>query len=100
MNLSRANLARLTPLALVLAGVVAGSIFSELLRPTTALAQDKGGQSLPPDTVLNAAEQRKQLIVPLNQLNERLARIEGMLGAGIKVKVTEMPPVTMKEHGK
>jgi len=104
MNATRRNLSSLKPYALVLAGVAAGSLFSGMLRPGEVLAQNRSGNSddktLPPETVLNAADQRKQIIAPLVQINDRLTRIETMLNAGIKVKVTEMPPVVVKESGK
>ena len=54
---------------------------------TAALAQsqpDAGG-------MMNAAEQRKQIIAELRQMNSRLERIEGKLAGGLSVKVTDMP---------
>lgn len=95
----RTSFSALKPAALILAGLLAGSLFSEMLRPAAAIAQTKG-DTIPPENLLNAAEQRKQLNTAINQVNERLNRIEGMLSTGIKVKVTEMPPVTMKDAGK
>lgn len=87
------NLAkRLSPAVLVLAGVACGAIFSDAMRPSTALAQQASG-----DGMTNALEQRKQMITQLNNISDRLTRIENALNTGIKVKVTEMPPVTVKE---
>lgn len=82
------------PAALVLGGLLAGSLFSDALRPAAALAQEKG------DSMTNALEQRKVMIDKLNSINDRMTRIETALSSGIKVKVTEMPPVTMKEAAK
>jgi len=90
----RKSLAALTPAALVLAGVLAGSLFSDALRPAAALAQEKG------DSMTNALEQRKVMIDKLTSINDRMTKIESALSSGIKVKVTEMPAVTMKEAGK
>lgn len=82
---------RLSPAVLVLAGVACGAVFSDALRPAAALAQ-QGGESM-----TNALEQRKQMIAQLSSISDRLTRIENALNTGIKVKVTEMPPVTVKE---
>lgn len=49
------------------------------------------------DPPFNAAEQRKQMILALQQLNTRLQAIEGKLGGTVSVKVIEMPPVIIKE---
>jgi hypothetical protein len=91
---NRKSFAALTPAALVIAGVLAGSLFSESLRPSAALAQEKG------DSMTNALEQRKVMIEKLTMMNDRMTKIEAALSSGIKVKVTEMPPVTMKEATK
>lgn len=45
----------------------------------------------------NASEQRKQMISSLQQMQTRLAAIESKLNGGLTVKVTEMPPVVIKE---
>ena len=91
--LPRKPLVALTPLALVLAGAIGGSLFSELLHPAAALAQpDKGDMT-------SSLEQRKVMIEKLTSMNDRMAKIEAALSSGIKVKVTEMPPVA-KESGK
>ncbi len=82
------------PAALVLGGLLAGSLFSDAFRPAAALAQDKG------DSMTNALEQRKVMIDKLNSISDRMTRIETALTTGIKVKVTEMPPVTMKDAAK
>lgn len=82
------------PAALVLGGLLAGSLFSDTFRPAAALAQEKG------DSMTNALEQRKVMIDKLTSINDRMTKIEAALSSGIKVKVTEMPPVTMKEAAK
>ncbi|MBY0310871.1 MAG: hypothetical protein K2W85_02255 [Phycisphaerales bacterium] len=87
---------KFAPAVLVVAGVVAGAFVSEMIRATPALAQ-QDGKLLPPGEALNAGEQRRQQTVLLQQLSDRLTRIESTLAAGIKVKVTEMPPVIMKD---
>ncbi len=90
----RSYLSAATPAALVVLGMVVGSIwFSDFFRPSSALAQDK----IAPENTLNAAEQRKQINLNLVQIQDRLGRIEAQLKSGISVKVTEMPPVTMKD---
>ena len=94
---SRTMLDTLKPAALVLAGVVAGSMFSGFLRPANALAQDK---PLPPEKVMNSAEQTVRIANGIQQVNERLTRIEAMLTTGIKVKVTEMPASSSKDGSK
>jgi hypothetical protein len=60
-----------------------------MLRPAAALAQD--GKSLPPEKILNSAENTKRMADGIAQMNERLGRIEATLNGGLKVKVTEMP---------
>lgn len=87
---------KFSPAVLVVAGVIAGAIVSEMLRAAPALAQ-QDGKLLAPGEALNAGEQRRQQTVLLQQLSDRLTRIESTLAAGIKVKVTEMPPVIMKD---
>jgi hypothetical protein len=80
------------PAALVALGVLIGSMAPGLTAPAPATAQSE-----PP---FNAAEQRKQMIAQLSQMNDRLARIEGKLDKTVNVKVTEMPPVIVKDSGK
>jgi hypothetical protein len=82
------------PAALVLGGLLAGSLFSDLLRPAPAFAQEKG------EKMSNSLEQGKQMIDKLTSINDRLTRIETAMTSGLKVRVTEMPPVTMKEPTK
>lgn len=77
------------PAALVLAGVLAGTVFAETFRPAAALAQD--GKTLPPERVLNSAAMTQQIAESMRQVNERLARIEASLNGGLKVRVVEMP---------
>lgn len=82
--------------ALVVACVIAGAVGSEMFRAAPASAQ-QDGKTLAPGEALNAGEQRKQQTVLLQQLSDRLTRIEASLASGIKVKVTEMPAVVVKE---
>lgn len=86
------------PAAILFAGIAAGAIFSDAFRPAAAVAQDIPRGQL--ESPFNATEQRKQMIAQLVQMNERLTRVETKLNTGISVKVTEMPPVTVKEAGK
>jgi hypothetical protein len=86
---SRTMINTLKPAALVLAGVVAGSMFSELLRPASALAQDS--KTLPPEKVLNSAEQTMKMANGIAQINDKLTKLQSTLDGGLKVKVTEMP---------
>jgi hypothetical protein len=48
------------------------------------------------DPPFNAAEQRRQMIAMLTETNRRLAALETKINAGLSVKVTEMPAVTIK----
>src|SRR5262245_32230563 len=49
------------------------------------------------DTPFNAAEQRKQAIIQLQEINRRLTSIEQRMSSGLSVKVTEMPEVRVKD---
>jgi len=82
------------PVALVFAGIVAGALFSELMHPAAAMAQDG---KLPPDKILNSAEWTKQMNTNLQQINDRIVHLEATINSGIKVKVTEMPAVQLKD---
>lgn len=99
MNTQRSTLKKWAgPGAVLVAGITLGSVFSDALRPAAAMAQDNPRGQL--ESPFNATEQRKQIIAQLTQMNERLTRMEAKLNTGISVKVTEMPPVTVKEAGK
>jgi hypothetical protein len=50
----------------------------------------------PKDPPFNAAEQRRVMITQLTEMNRRLTSIETKINAGLSVKVTEMPAVTIK----
>ncbi len=52
------------------------------------------------DVPFNAADQRKQMIDQLGQMQARLAAIESKLDKGLSVKVTEMPPVKVSSMPK
>ena len=61
-----------------------------------ASAWAQGGQTTDPP--FNAAEQRKMMIQALEKMNTRLTAIENKINTGLSVKVTEMPPVVIKEN--
>lgn len=69
--------------ALVIAAVLLGAHFADAVRPQTANAQT--------ETPFNSAEQRKQIIDQLKEVNQRLTRMETQLKSGIDVRVKEMP---------
>jgi len=52
------------------------------------------------DPPFNAGGQRKQIIDQLTILNEKVSRLEMRMEKGFSVKVTEMPPVTVKNPEK
>ncbi len=62
-----------------------------------AAAQPAAAAAQPAETQFNAMDQRKQMIVLLEQMNRRLTTIEAKLNSGLSVKVTEMPEVKIKE---
>lgn len=74
-------------LALVARGPGSGAAWAQPGQPTN-------------DPPFNAAEQRKQMLLALQQMNTRMQAIENKLNAGLTVKVTEMPPVVIKETPK
>jgi hypothetical protein len=76
---------------LAIIGVLALIIIA---RPGSSSAWAQTSATEPP---FNAAEQRKHMILSLQQINTRLSVIEAKLNAGLSVKVTEMPPVIVKE---
>lgn len=46
-------------------------------------------------TPFNAAEQRRQMIEQLRELNQRIARVETKLNQPLEVRVKEMPPIVL-----
>lgn len=78
------------------AAVFAGGLVVGTVAPQFFAAQPVSAQSAS-ESPFNSAEQRKQMIQQLTQINERLTKIETKLNSGISVKVTEMPPVIMKD---
>jgi hypothetical protein len=72
--------------AAVFAGVLAGAHFADALRPQFAQAQPSE-----PLSPFNSADQRRQMIEQLREINTRMGRLEAQLKTGISVKVTEMP---------
>ena len=80
---SNKRLAAILPAAALFAGLLAVAKLSD--SPAAAHA------AFQPETPFNAAQQRKDQLEQLRQINDRLSRIEAMLNKGINVKVTEMP---------
>ena len=60
---------------------------------SAALAQPQPTTQPP----FNSADERKQMVMQLEQINKRLTNIETKLNSGISVKVTEMPAITIKD---
>jgi len=87
------KLSHLTAAAALLVGVFAGSQMGSLAAPPAANAAGEPPDSLSP---FNSGEQRRQMILQLTEMNQRLTRIEAKLNSGLSVKVTEMPAVTVK----
>jgi hypothetical protein len=81
---------------LTIIGVLTLALVARGAGTQAAWAQD----SQPGDPPFNAAEQRKQMILALQQMNTRMGAIETKLNAGLSVKVTEMPPVVIKDPAK
>ncbi|MCC5787302.1 MAG: hypothetical protein JJU33_11450 [Phycisphaerales bacterium] len=69
-----------------------------------ALFRDGGPASNPAQAqahtggLISAAEQRKQMIAQMQRLENRMERIEAQLKSGLTVKVTEMPPVRLRDQ--
>lgn len=76
---------------LVIIGVLALTLLVRV-DPGAGVAQAQTTE--PP---FNATEQRKQMIAALTQMNSRLATIETKLSTTLSVKVTELPPVVIKD---
>lgn len=93
------NFKKLAPIALILAGVVLGTLGGELTKLRSAYADNRQqqGDQPAPESILNAGEQRKQLNDKMVEVIAHLNKIEAKLNTGISVKVTEMPPVVMKD---
>lgn len=49
--------------------------------------------------LISAAQQRKQMLVELRTLGQRMQRIEALLQSGLRVEVTEMPPIRLPAAG-
>ena len=93
MSQRRVSARVLAPAALVGVGIFLGALFGELSRAPEALAQ----QSPPPESILSAGDQRKQMIEALRDMSQRLSRIETKLNAPLSVKVLEMPMVKIQD---
>lgn len=49
--------------------------------------------------LISAAQQRKQMLMELRTLGQRMQRIEVLLQSGLRVEVTEMPPIRLPAAG-
>lgn len=49
--------------------------------------------------LISAAEQRKQMLNEMKQLGQRMQRIETLLQGGLRVEVTDMPPIRLPAAG-
>lgn len=76
---------------------IIGALLITLIARTDSNSMTAWAQPQPSDPPFNAAEQRKQMILALQQMNTRMAAIESKLNGNLTVKVTEMPPVIIKE---
>lgn len=82
----------------VLLAIIGVLLIALVARPDSlAFAQSGDPVTDPP---FNATEQRRAMILALQQMNTRLAAIETKINTGLTVKVTEMPPVVIKESAK
>jgi hypothetical protein len=79
---------------LLLARTDSGSALS-----AAGAAQPDPGQPVT-QAPFNATEQRRQMIVQLEQINRRLANLEAKLQSGIAVTVKEMPAVKIAEDAR
>jgi hypothetical protein len=82
---------------LAIIGVLALALIARAPGAGAAWAQPGQPTNDPP---FNAAEQRKQMLIALQQMNTRMQAIENKLNTGLNVKVTEMPPVVIKDSPK
>lgn len=80
----------LTANAVILGIVALNGVAGPTGLERTAQAQASGSEEAP-SGMLSAAEQRKQMISELRGMSQRLEKIEGQLGKG--VKITSMPPI-------
>ncbi len=89
----RARTRLVAPAALIAAGMGLGALFTSLSGTREAHAQT----SPPPESILSAGDQRKQMIEALRDMSQRLSRIETKLNAPLSVKVLEMPAVKIQD---
>jgi len=80
--------------ALLLLNLVAG-VFG-IKFPPDAIAQSGGKGTDVIDPPFNAGLQRKNMIDAINQISEKVSRLESRLEKPLNVKVLEMPAVTVR----
>ncbi|HYE01925.1 MAG TPA: hypothetical protein VD963_01690 [Phycisphaerales bacterium] len=88
-------------LGLNLLATVSGTRLGVAAAHAQPVRQDRPGTDnvdQPGDIPFNATAQRKTMIAHLDQMNARLARIEGQLERGVNVRVTEMPEIKFPER--
>lgn len=66
-------------------------LVASLVSPSQASAQGESDAGGP----FSAAQQRKDMIAELRQINSRLERLESKLSSGLTVKVTDMPALKL-----
>lgn len=62
----------------------------------TATASYANFASQEPQTPFNATQQRREMIAQLERIERRLGQVETAINKGIKVTVTDMPAITIK----
>jgi hypothetical protein len=96
---SRLTLSTLAPAGLVVAAIFVGS-HAASQQPSSAFASVEAQEqaSVPAGRTppFNSAAERQAILLQLTQINEKLTRVEAKLNAGVSVKVTEMPAITVK----
>lgn len=104
---SKPDIKLTTPLAFAL-GMGVMAIVAGVLPPASSASAQQGTviggkrvASSEPNTggLISAAEQRKQLLMEMKQVGQRMQRIETLLQAGLRVEVTEMPPIRLPASG-
>ena len=80
--------------ALLLLNLAAGVFGIKFPPETMAQSGGKGNEVIDPP--FNAGLQRKNMIDAINQLGEKVSRLESRLEKPLNVKVLEMPAVTVR----
>lgn len=83
----------LTGIAIMMAMLVADRAG---VAPGPAAAHASGEQQPERGTLMNAADQRKQMIAELARLNQAVSRLEAKIAKGLEVRVTDMPEVRVR----